>query len=164
MISQWVLVPAFIPWPIELRVTDCWKIAHSQHPLSLLILTLAMGWSILHTDAIALCPEYIRLIDIVKLNVDSTRKDYTRRPCDEHGKGSLWLLLEPWRGGDMENICNVIPKLVPLCSAYWMPSYQPNFILLAWFFCQSWRIQAFYLNILFFLELACTSCSMPAKE
>ena len=43
LISQWVWVLAFIPWPIWIRSLDVGKFCIAQHSLSPLILALAMG-------------------------------------------------------------------------------------------------------------------------
>ena len=43
VISQWVWVFAFIPWPMGMRVNGCWRSCISQHHFSPSVLTLVMG-------------------------------------------------------------------------------------------------------------------------
>ncbi len=52
------------------------------------------------------------------------------------------------------NIWDTVTKVVPLCSLYQAPSYEPNLTLLAWYL-----PDITYLSMLFILEMVCTACS-----
>ncbi len=52
------------------------------------------------------------------------------------------------------NIWDTVTNVVPFCSVYQAPSYEPNLTLLSWFL-----QDLAFLSMLFILEVLCTACS-----